>query len=319
MIALGVLAAWTARRHLLVALRYAFGKRSGGAADMNEPLPYRLAVFGAAITFVGMVYFGWAAGCRIFFAILLMGLIVGYYVVWARLRAETGLGFLPFPLEINDAMLIFPTSAFRVREYITVISTRWAFFPGFGESFEVCTGSALESLKVADVSRINARRLTRAMVVCFLIALGVAELVNLTGLYRHGMNVLQSARSWLMYQAATDGHRIAEPLGAPQSWDLNGAAAVLAGAAVAATLSVLRLRFWWWPLHPVGYVAAMCWGLHLYYMPFMVGWLAKTLVIRYGGLRVYQTSVPFAIGLVVGDLLNQAVWAAVTIVTKGSL
>ena len=122
-----------------------------------------------------------------------------------------------------------------------------------------------------------------------------------------------------MYQAATDGHRIAEPLGAPQSWDLNGAAAVLAGAAVAATLSVLRLRFWWWPLHPVGYVAAMCWGLHLYYMPFMVGWLAKTLVIRYGGLRVYQTSVPFAIGLVVGDLLNQAVWAAVTIVTKGSL
>lgn len=82
---------------------------------------------------------------------------------------------------------------------------------------------------------------------------------------------------------------------------------------------MLRLRFWWWPLHPVGYVAAMCWGLHLYYMPFMVGWLAKTLVIRYGGLRVYQTSVPFAIGLVVGDLLNQAVWAAVTIVTKGSL
>jgi len=79
----------------------------------------------------------------------------------------------------------------------------------------------------------------------------------------------------------------------------------------------MRLRFWWWPFHPIGYIAANCWGMHWNYMPFFLGWLFKSLVIRYGGLRLYRTTVPLAIGLIVGDLVNQGIWSIVAIATQG--
>jgi hypothetical protein len=41
------------------------------------------------------------------------------------------------------------------------------------------------------------------------------------------------------------------------------------------------------------------------------------LVIRYGGLRLYRKTIPFAIGLIVGDLLNSGIWATVRVVTLG--
>jgi len=78
---------------------------------------------------------------------------------------------------------------------------------------------------------------------------------------------------------------------------------------VAIGLGMLRLRFWWWPLHPVGFLAAQSWGMHWYYGPFFMGWVAKALVTRYGGLRVYRQTIPLAVGLVVGDLLGKVMWS----------
>jgi hypothetical protein len=52
-------------------------------------------------------------------------------------------------------------------------------------------------------------------------------------------------------------------------------------------------------------------------MPFFLGWLAKTLVIRYGGLRLYRKTVPMAIGLIGGDLLSQFVWGLLQAVVRG--
>ena len=36
-----------------------------------------------------------------------------------------------------------------------------------------------------------------------------------------------------------------------------------------------------------------------------------------GGLRLYRRTIPFAVGLVVGDLLNTGLWAAVAVITQG--
>ena len=317
-LALGIWVLWIARKHLGNALRTALSRRSG-VSDAREPLTYRMALIGLVVSFAGLVYFSWLAGCRITVGIILVALIVGYYVMWARLRAETGLAFLPFPLEIQNAVVVpFGTAVFRPREFIAMISTRWAFFPGFGYSYEVVTGNALESFKIADSARINSRRLTFALVVGFLLTLGVGMFVFLTGIYKYGFFGLKAGTSgWLGHQSITDGNRIVGPLTNPSQTDVNGVIAMAAGGAFAVFLGVMRLRFWWWPFHPVGYMAAMCWGLHWYYMPFFIGWACKTLVIRYGGLRLYRHTVPLAIGLIVGDLLNGAVWAMVGLITQG--
>ncbi|MBN1458688.1 MAG: hypothetical protein JXA57_04075 [Armatimonadetes bacterium] len=316
-LALFIWVCWVARRHLAHVLRSVF---TGVKTQAEEPMSYRLALIGFVLSFAYMVYFWGASGSRIFVGVIVCALIVGYYIMLARIRAETGLGFIPFPLEIQDGLVsIAGTNAFRPRELVTMISTRWAFFPGFGESFDVVTGNALESFKIADASGINARKLTPVLVAGFFLALVVGIAVILIGCYHYGFfGLAMGGRyGWPSWQVRNDGGRIFEYLTNPAPPDVNGIVAMSAGLVFAIFLGSMRLRFWWWPFHPVGYIAANVYGMQWYYMPFFIGWVCKTLVIRYGGLRLYRLTVPLAIGLIAGDLVNQGIWSVVALITQG--
>jgi len=269
-----------------------------------------------------MIYFTWAAGCRAFVGAAIIVGILGYYVVWARLRAETGLGFSMFPIELEFLLNTpFGPSFFRLRETITIMSMRWTYGQGFGTIYEVVSGNTLESFKIADAADIDGRRLTVAIVIGFLITLLLSLFVILTGIYHYGWFGLDGLQSgWLGPQSVGDGGRIIwRLLYHPPGPDVNGLIAMGFGAALAFFLGAMRLRFWWWPFHPVGYMAGMCWGLNWYWMPFLTGWACKALVLRYGGLRLYRTTVPLAIGFIAGDLLNGGLWAVVALITRGQL
>ncbi|MCX8108542.1 MAG: hypothetical protein N3G20_07040, partial [Verrucomicrobiae bacterium] len=66
--------------------------------------------------------------------------------------------------------------------------------------------------------------------------------------------------------------------------------------------AVLRLRFSWWPLHPVLVLAFGAGLLYKFCASFFLGWLAKITVMRLGGARRYNQYRPFMIGIIVGDL-----------------
>jgi len=319
-VALAVWVLWIARKHLARAARIAFSSASG-REDADEPMSYRLAFIGFVATFAFMVYFFWLSDCRVLFGLLVVALTIGYFATWARLRAETGLGFLCFPIQIQDvAQVPLGSHAFRVSELVTLVTMRWAYTPGFSTSFEVFTGSALESFKIADAARIRARRLTAAITAGFVLSLVVGIYIGLTGIYEYGWFGLSCSRGgWLGPQSINDGGRIVSFLSNPAKTDVNGVIALLSGAAAVVALGLMRLRFWWWPFHPVGYIASNTWGSHWWYLPFFIGWIGKVLVIRYGGLRLYRKSIPFAIGLIVGDLLNGGIWAAVRLTTQGRI
>jgi hypothetical protein len=97
----------------------------------------------------------------------------------------------------------------------------------------------------------------------------------------------------------------------PTNTDWRGLSAMGTGAAVVVALAALRARFLWWPLHPIGYMAANSWGMHWNWGSFTLGWLIKALLLRYGGLRAFRAAVPFFIGLVVGDMLSEGLWGAI--------
>lgn len=317
LLAIGLWSLWTARKHLSRALRTAFTPRFRGA-DADEPLSYRMALIGFIVSFAGLVYFCWAAGCRVLVAGALIAGIVGYYVVWARLRAETGLGFTMFPFDLEFAMQVpFGSAFYRVPETITLQTLRWSYGQGFGLILEVCSGNALEVFKIADASGIDPRRLSGAMMAAFLFVLAAGSIFVLTGIYHYGWLALVGAKSNHLATAA--GERVLWRLLTPTPPDVNGMIAISFGALFASFLAIMRLRFWWWPFHPVGYMAGMCWGLNWWWLPFFTGWACKTLVIRYGGLRLYRSTIPLAIGLIVGDLLNRGVWAVVALASGGRI
>jgi hypothetical protein len=66
---------------------------------------------------------------------------------------------------------------------------------------------------------------------------------------------------------------------------------------------LLRTRFTWWTLHPVGYAMANTSTMNQVWMPFFIAWILKVFVLRYGGMRLYRLSLPFFYGVIVGDFL----------------
>jgi hypothetical protein len=45
------------------------------------------------------------------------------------------------------------------------------------------------------------------------------------------------------------------------------------------------------------------------WMPFLIAWVIKAAVLRYGGMRLYRASLPFFLGLILGDYVVPALWA----------
>ena len=78
---------------------------------------------------------------------------------------------------------------------------------------------------------------------------------------------------------------------------------------IVGALSVLRTRFVWWPLHPIGYAVGNTDTMTWIWFPTLLGWLFKTLILRYGGINLYRSALPFFLGLVLGDYAISGLWA----------
>jgi hypothetical protein len=67
--------------------------------------------------------------------------------------------------------------------------------------------------------------------------------------------------------------------------------------------TVLRRRFAWWPLHPVMFLVLYSWQSTVLAFSFLLGWLIKRSVAKYGGSRGTQKLKALMIGLIAGDML----------------
>jgi hypothetical protein len=81
------------------------------------------------------------------------------------------------------------------------------------------------------------------------------------------------------------------------------------GAAVLLALVWLRTHFLAWPLHPIGYALALTPSLDYLWCPFLVAWAVKSLVLRYGGMKLYRQLMPFFLGMILGDYVVPLLWA----------
>jgi hypothetical protein len=318
LLAVAALALWAARRHLAGSIRLALAGRREDRESW-EPVAYRYVLLGFLLSASFLVYFCVALGGRAWFALLFVLLVVTYYLVWSRLRAETGMGFIGYPLGADSLMVAaLGSTAFRPAELTSLAITRWVYAGSGGHSIDAISGNALEALKIADSAGIPRRPLVLAMVVGLLVSLGVSSYVLLKGMYRVGFWGLSSpiAVIWGQSELSTAGSSMFTRITTPTGVDRFGVLFVGVGALVTTLLGWARVRFWWWPFHPIGYLVSQSWEASQFWQPFFMGWVAKVLVVRYGGLRLYQQTVPLAIGVIVGDRLLYVLWAIATAVSR---
>ncbi len=75
------------------------------------------------------------------------------------------------------------------------------------------------------------------------------------------------------------------------------------GTAIALFLQWIRLHLSFLPIHPLGFAIAGDYNCHFFWNALAIAWAVKGLAIRYGGISVYRSFLPFFLGIAIGDFV----------------
>lgn len=283
----------------------AFGKSSANLDDRDELVSYKIAVWGLLAGFAFIV--GWLAlaGMNPFLAGAQMGLFIFFIaLVLTRAVCEAGLlgteaSFLPSHL-IN---LVTPLPGYSPSSLAMMGMTDAVFTRDLRGTL---LSTFLDSQKIGKVIGMRPRQLFAPLVISCVLSFVVAAAFFLWLHYSRGGLSLYDYPKWnaqnLFSRAAVAVNGAAPDRGGIE-WGGLGL-----GAVVMTALMLLRARFSWWPLHPLGYALAPAGTMAVYWFPFFVAWMIKTNVLRFGGVDTYRKVAPFMLGMVLGEFSAGLFW-----------
>ena len=271
-------------------------KRKPHTNDEGEALRYRTAGIGALVGFILILAFCLKAGMSLWFATLFFALYFAMSVTITRIRAELG---PPAHDLYNAGPDLLLTDAFGTRRIgnrnLSVMSL---FFWLNHLSYRAHPmPHQLEGLKLAHQTRFNPTQLLWVLAIAIFVGALSAAWGHLHLSYQVG---LEQARSWYARAAF---NRLAGWLYNPSETSISGMLYTTGGFTFAVSLLLLRWRFIQWPLHPVGYVVSSWWTFTGLWFPLLISWIVKRILLSTGGVRLYRRSIPFFIGLVIGDVI----------------
>ncbi len=270
-----------------------------------------VCVFAGILTWVGVDWY--LAG-------LYTGLLVMIFLVQSRIVAETGAFFIRaywWPCVALAGLL--GTTALDPKTYLILmlVTTVFALDPR-----EALMPFMANSLKLLERRSIPIGR--TAMWCGLSLVLGLAVALPLTLYFQYDRGVDKTDTRAIVgapKQAYDEAVRVKQKMAAAGTLDkaqgVSGLNRLLhvrpntpcvvgfaAGLLLVGVFTYCRLRFAWWPLHPVLFLIWHNYPGGVMAVSFLLGWFIKTVVTRYGGPRYYQKLKPFMIGLIAGDMLG---------------
>ena len=285
--------AWLSRDYLREVFRRALGADSS-VDDSDEPITYRWALLGIVLGGAFLVYFGtllgmnWALGIAFFTIYFVLAVAI------TRMRAEFGTLVHDLHFTGPDSILpeVFGTQRFSHSD-LTAMSLLYTVNRAYrGHPMP----HQLEAFKLAEVTRSNLRGWYWGMVFVGVIGSLSAFWAMLHLNYDYG--ALSKSRGTFGAESYT---KLANWLQMPTEANTSAALAVGVGLVVSFFLQWMRTQLPWWPFHPLGFAVSGSWQMNLVWMPLMIAWVLKVLILRYGGLKLYRRSLPFFFGLILGE------------------
>jgi hypothetical protein len=323
-VAVFVMILYNGRAYFGRTLLAAFGRRSPDSpVEPSAVWGFRIFLAASALSVALMTRMGLAWP----YAALTLLLFVLLFTAMSRIVAETGLFFVqPSWQPVAVLLGLFGASAIGpgmlavgiLLCLVITIDPREAMMPFI-----------VNALRIGENAGVPRGRLSAAMTVTLaagLLAGVVAVLwlqydrgVGLTDAWATGavptmgFNLLDEkiqkmSADGVFEQAAaaswTQGLRLFEP-------NRRFVGFMVTGFALFAACAFLRLRFSKWPLHPVLFAVWFSYPMCCLSTSFFIGWLVKSLVVKFGGAQAYQRGKPFMVGAITGDLLGGLVFMIV--------
>lgn len=302
---------WIGRGHFGHIAARATGRARPKPGESEEALSYPVAFWGFVLSLGFLLGWSILAGISPLVAVALWGTYLVMALALTRLVVEGGLIFVqPGMLPLNVLGQLGGSGAGTWMTASSIVPGSFLQFGLMTDMRGFLLPSFVHSFKMARDRRIAAKPLLALISACVAISFVLGVWMNVRLGYEDGGLSLES---WFGSggKDVVAGSAAKLLRGAPdQSW-LNWAWTGIGGALTWALMAA-RARFTWFPLHPVGLLLAVHYPIDVQQFSIFLGWLAKTLITKFGGHDVYRAVVPAALGLILGDVAMMLFWLLIS-------
>ncbi|MFC1713535.1 DUF6785 family protein [Candidatus Poribacteria bacterium] len=304
-IAIGIVALFMSRRYIWQVFLRAIARKSE-VHDEDEPMRYRTALIGFTISSSLLITFCYMAGMSILAILSFFGIYFIVLMAFTRIRAELGPPVLAI-FGTGPELLI--TNVIGTRSISPKDLTMFSLLHGISRNYRSKPmPDQLEAFKLAEEANIDSKKLVYVMmtsiafgtVLCFSFFLHAGYRWGSLGIWR-GEQAFSRLQTWLSY---------------PHPPDYPSTVFAGVGFIFVIMMMALRLRFLWWPIHPIAYPLASVWEFKFIWFPIFISWAIKYIILKYGGLHSYRKAIPFFLGLVIGEFFVAGFWGIFGLLTQ---
>jgi hypothetical protein len=315
-VVVAAISVWQARESLGEIARGAVGREGKlQTSDLRLQTPKggegateTLSFWGFWATALGLVLFYRALGADWAPAILGLGLSLISVLVVSRIVCEAGIYAVWSPFWGSDSQInaIFGSEALGAQNLTALARVSFQN----GDTCSLTLASIFQGLKVGELARLRREHVLGLMVAALALGIVGSHPTALYSIYSRGIPALGW---WMRGAGASLPNAIANYINHPeQVYRAGNYGNMAVGGAVVMALSVLHVRYLWWPLHPLGWAAAFSpFTSERFGFSFLLGWILHRLAIKSGGYHGYKRFQPIVLGLIIGNGLTLLVWTVI--------
>jgi hypothetical protein len=321
-LALGLMLVYTGRRYYLGVFRAALTFRKGHEVENYTVWAARMLILSMA----GLVAITASVGLPWPLAILFFALMSLMFVVMTRINVETGLFFIQPRWQPLGVMVGFFGGYSLGPEAMVILGMLGVLL--CIEPSQALTLYFANGLRIGSNLGLRPSRVVWPAGGTWFIAASLGLILAFWASYNYGLGTRRSI-GWAIKRIPTmaldtaskevtklrvagelDKSIALKPLERLAAFRPKDRFLLAAGVGMAIVLvfGTLRLRLSWWPLHPIMFLVWDTYPMAHFSHSFLIGYVAKTVIMRLGGHRTYQKTKPLMIGLIAGDLLGGLVW-----------
>jgi len=296
--AIAIMVLWHSRRYLADTVKTALG----GKASDGEVFSYRTIYMLILLSAIALM------GYQIFSGMGVAIVVVGLFVTFLQTVTDTyALGIAGAPFVHEKAVWMSWPLRIVWPQPPSGYSTEWFM----SHAFLVCgwnvvpngtvngAHTTMSVLKMSELTGVGTRNVFLTLTLSMIVV----------------VPIMLVTRLWVYYLLGTSRVTVWGTCGMENMWDSSieryasaGSTSTVfegmfVGAIITIALSLLRSRFVWMPLHPLGFAMATSVGIAWWgsWNAFVFAWVAKYLTLRVGGSKLYENyGIPLVGGFLAG-------------------
>ncbi len=299
---------WISRGHLKDVWQGATGRKQ--VDDSGEILSYKASFWGLVFGTLFLTVWLTVSGMSWYISLFFLAAAFVIWIVLTRVVCEGGIPTL-VATSIASAQIVSSFGSAHLAPMTIVALGLTYVYAADIRTFPLSSMSM--GLKVAEGTKRNKRPLFWAIMCAITLNILVTLFIQLKMGYRYGGINLNG---WYFRGNITAPYSyVAEMLKNQTAPNTIGWVSKGIGALTMWVFLFMRQHFLWWPFHPIGIlVAPVVWIDALWFSIFLT-WLVKFIIMRYGGVQVYNKLKYFFLGLPLGLYTCAGVWFVIDLFT----